>query len=346
MAMPANFWRDDQKLDIFKTKPCQRLLADGTCKWRSRCQYSHCPDWPRRQPRKYRYSPEICPQVQIVQDESGVEQAKNLCIDKKCTKAHSKEEVLFHPLIFKTTMCDEYMQNIGMKKGQGAKRSRCHRFYCPFAHGNSELRTSSMADEQRDACLRSVDLFPSDTCCNVCTPYSCMPAACIPAGPPGLELPPGLENLGEETYEGFDLGDSVEASLMANPAFSWLGQQGLPPPVPLRLSEAFPEEPNSTSQVQHTVPSVLEQNSDTPLTVKDVYAFFEKLDDIKLPEDTDVYLDHHSPFPESTYSLWGDVPGPVFLNLFGDEILSPTSKESLSQSLPQSMEPRRVHTII
>lgn len=170
--MPATFWRDEAKLDIFKTKPCQRLCDDGLCKWKSRCQYSHCIDWPRRQLRKYKYSPEICPHLRFYTDENGATQVVNQCMEgPKCQKGHSKEEILYHPLIFKTTPCEEYASNAAMKT-PSAKRKRCHRFYCPFAHGNNELRSSSLPEATRNYCLMMASQFPSDSCCSVCTPYS------------------------------------------------------------------------------------------------------------------------------------------------------------------------------
>lgn len=195
MAMPTDFWRNDQMLNIFRTKPCQRLARDGVCGWRSQCQFSHYLDWPRRQPRRYNYSPEMCPNVTIVEGADGsVERLENNCTaGLRCPWAHSKEEVLFHPHIFKTTLCEEHTNNTGsnqQRQTRNAKKNRCHRYYCPFAHGPEELRTSPLSAEQREKCLRSMEAFPSDVCCVVCTRHWLTP----PVGESGTKFPqpPGL----------------------------------------------------------------------------------------------------------------------------------------------------------
>mmetsp|Transcript_101912 Transcript_101912/g.283580 ORF Transcript_101912/g.283580 Transcript_101912/m.283580 type:complete len:323 (-) Transcript_101912:139-1107(-) len=165
MAMPTNFWRNEQMLNIFRTKPCQRLARDGVCRWRSQCQYSHCPEWPRRQPRKYVYSPEVCP---------NLHSATGCLAGLNCPKAHSKEEVLFHPHFFKTSLCKEHASHAmqrGSRSARSSKRHRCHRYYCPFAHGSEELRSTPLSEEQRQQILRSLEMFPSDDCCTACTRY-------------------------------------------------------------------------------------------------------------------------------------------------------------------------------
>jgi len=174
--MPTNFWRNEQMLNIFRTKPCQRLTRDGVCRWRSQCQYSHCPEWPRRQPRKYTYSPEVCPHIRVTAGGlNGAAQVENLCLaGLNCPKAHSKEEVLFHPHFFKTSLCKEHASQAGQRSSRsarGARRHRCHRYYCPFAHGPEELRPSPLSEEQRERCLQMLEIFPSDDCCTACTRY-------------------------------------------------------------------------------------------------------------------------------------------------------------------------------
>jgi len=168
MALPADFWRNEQLLNIFKTKPCQRLANAGVCQWKSQCQFSHCSDWPRRQPRRHRYSTTVCPSLVAgaASSPDGLANPRTHCAaGLTCPYAHSKEEVLFHPDLFKTQLCEEHGNS------RSTKRSRCHRYYCPFAHGNQELRTSSMTPEDREECLRALKIFPSSTCCMVCTQH-------------------------------------------------------------------------------------------------------------------------------------------------------------------------------
>jgi len=196
MAMPTDFWRNDQMLNIFRTKPCQRLARDGVCGWRSQCQFSHSLEWPRRQPRRYNYSADLCPNVTVIEGpDGGTERVENNCnAGLRCPWAHSKEEVLFHPHIFKTTLCEEHTSNTGNNQNQrqtrNAKKNRCHRYYCPFAHGQDELRTSPLSIEQREKCLRSMEAFPSDVCCVVCTRHWLTPPVTDQKFPeaPGLTL--------------------------------------------------------------------------------------------------------------------------------------------------------------
>mmetsp|Transcript_53447 Transcript_53447/g.100558 ORF Transcript_53447/g.100558 Transcript_53447/m.100558 type:complete len:823 (-) Transcript_53447:158-2626(-) len=171
MALPADFWRNEQMLNIFRTKPCQRLFRDGVCDWKSQCQYSHCLEWPRRPPQKHNYSPELC--VHIRFNQNGEVNIESICpAGARCQHAHSKEEILYHPHIFKTKLCEEFRNTNGSQRNsRGNNRTRCHRYYCPFAHGQQELRHSPLSAEQRDQCLRAIEFFPSDDCCRVCLPH-------------------------------------------------------------------------------------------------------------------------------------------------------------------------------
>jgi len=181
MALPSDFWHDEQMLNIFRTKRCQRLLRDGVCEWRDHCQFSHNLDWPRRPPLKHRYMPLLCPHLRVVSVGHGASaelRIQNSCNKGvKCARAHSKEEVLYHPQLFKTSVCEEHRnsQSFGFgrggNRGSRAARPRCHRYYCPFAHGTAELQPSQLSLEQRDQCLRAIEIFPADKCCVVCDPH-------------------------------------------------------------------------------------------------------------------------------------------------------------------------------
>jgi hypothetical protein len=149
------------------------------CGWRSQCQFSHCLEWPRRQPRRYNYSPEICPSISIIESaEGGTDRIENNCsAGQRCQYAHSKEEVLFHPHLFKTILCEEHTNNnVGAKQTRNAKKNRCHRYYCPFAHGPEELRSSVLQPEDRDRLIAAHVAFPSDPCCSVCTRHWVTPS--------------------------------------------------------------------------------------------------------------------------------------------------------------------------
>lgn len=173
MALPADFWRNDQTFNIFKSKPCQRLCREGLCEWRSQCQYSHCPECPRRPPLKTQYGPDICPYLKVYQNANGEVQIENNCPNTaRCQHAHSKEEVLYHPSIHKTTMCEEIRANSNQRSSRNNNRPRCHRYYCPFAHSPQELRQSPYSEEQLAHFIRrAMEFFPSDECCRVCSPH-------------------------------------------------------------------------------------------------------------------------------------------------------------------------------
>lgn len=289
MAMPTDFWRNDQMLNIFRTKPCQRLARDGVCGWKSQCQYSHCLDWPRRQPRRYNYSPELCPSIRTVEDADGTVRIESKCTaGLRCPWAHSKEEVLFHPHIFKTTLCDDHANNAsgGQPKTRGAKKQKCHRYYCPFAHGSDELRTSPLSAEQRERCLRAMEMFPSDTCCQVCvqpwtTPAApamstsedkyldvaalgfdlpAPPLACGQKAPPGLGGPQLWDMLytpGQMAQANFhkDLGPKQPADAFANGIEGKEAKDQLPmlPPFQKPVKDPFAVPYKPMSDLQHSL---------------------------------------------------------------------------------------------
>lgn len=174
--MPTDFWRNEQMLNIFRTKPCQRLAKDGLCGWRSQCQFSHCLDWPRRHPRRHNYTPDVCPHLHTVIND-GTMYFENRCTEGlRCPRAHSKEEVLFHPHIFKTVLCEEHGNATrSSRHSRSGKRTKCHRYYCPFAHGNEELQQSPLSEEQRERCIKAAEIFPSDICCGYCTRHFRVP---------------------------------------------------------------------------------------------------------------------------------------------------------------------------
>eukprot|EP00929_Paragymnodinium_shiwhaense_P116957 TRINITY_DN8702_c0_g1_i8.p1 TRINITY_DN8702_c0_g1~~TRINITY_DN8702_c0_g1_i8.p1 ORF type:complete len:342 (-),score=46.50 TRINITY_DN8702_c0_g1_i8:325-1350(-) len=182
MALPSDFWHNEQQLNIFRTKACQRLARDGVCEWKSRCQFSHTVDWPRRPPQKYRYSPQLCPHVQYgsINKDGSVGFASQCVSGLACPFAHSLEEVLFHPQVFKTILCEEYANN-SQRGSRRAKRGRCHRYYCPFAHSTREQRMTDLPADVREMCVKVLELCPSepDECCKVCRSHRFTSSAAV-----------------------------------------------------------------------------------------------------------------------------------------------------------------------
>ncbi|KFG58872.1 zinc finger (CCCH type) motif-containing protein [Toxoplasma gondii RUB] len=132
MALPPTL--DDENLYKFRTKICERYVKQGRCEFADRCQYSHDLRWTRRPPWKYNYCPELCHDLQFVKDGRGRTIAKSSCKQKRnCKFAHTKEEQVYHPKMYKTIMCKQFQTN-----------AWCDRYYCPFAHTLSELRPADL----------------------------------------------------------------------------------------------------------------------------------------------------------------------------------------------------------
>lgn len=318
MAMPTDFWRNDQMLNIFRTKSCQRLARDGVCGWRSQCQFSHELEWPRRQPRRYNYSPEMCPNIRVIEDEeTGTQRMENNCTaGLRCPFAHSKEEVLFHPHIFKTNLCEEHANNTSSTaKGRNAKKNRCHRYYCPFAHGNDELRTSPLPAEQRERCVRGMEVFPSDVCCVVCTRHWITPQATV----------------SEKTYQ-------EPSAQLVGPAFGnevdnlrmiW-GQKGggaPSPPFPGCGGQQHPFDVLST--VPNLLPGHLQ--GDTLKPPKDIFAknFMDKM--AKDPSLTAIHSPTKDPFQMPPSPFMQDFNPSLF---YGEPLGSSLRVSNLSHDSP------------
>jgi len=90
------------------------------------CPNSHCLTWQRRSPFDTPYSAKLCPEIQFVKKGNKMSLMRRCNRGRQCLYAHSKEEELYHPLMYKTKMCSAH-----------PACSRCH---CPFAHSPQELR--------------------------------------------------------------------------------------------------------------------------------------------------------------------------------------------------------------
>lgn len=132
MALPPTL--DDENLFKFRTKICERYVKQGRCDFADKCQYSHDLRWTRRPPWKYTYSPELCADMEFRKDTRGRTIVKSNCQKhRNCRFSHTKEEQMYHPKIYKTLCCNQFM-----------KDGWCERYYCPFAHGETELRPGDL----------------------------------------------------------------------------------------------------------------------------------------------------------------------------------------------------------
>eukprot|EP01066_Platyproteum_vivax_P005964 Platyproteum_vivax@DN1827_c0_g1_i1.p1 len=118
---------NERDLVVFRTIPCKELREKGQCRFGSKCRFSHSLKFPRRNPEKYSYLPSYCPKIQFSRNEQGSTKLINNCkLGRQCSGAHTIEEQLFHPLIYKTKVCPNWPD--------------CHKVYCSWAHGSHELR--------------------------------------------------------------------------------------------------------------------------------------------------------------------------------------------------------------
>ncbi|PFH37786.1 hypothetical protein BESB_001280 [Besnoitia besnoiti] len=131
----------------FRTKACLRL-AQGSCSFGlDRCQYCHSSVWTRRPPffplgayhqqrnsghdrhpttvALLRYLPVACSNV-IVSD--GSITAVPCPRGQNCPFSHSRDEIVYHPLLYKTEECEDY------------ETSRCGVYYCWKTHNAKERR--------------------------------------------------------------------------------------------------------------------------------------------------------------------------------------------------------------
>eukprot|EP01067_Filipodium_phascolosomae_P008118 Filipodium_phascolosomae@DN6820_c0_g1_i1.p1 len=142
MALPPLLVGDD--LARFRSTVCDRFVRFGVCKFKEKCQYSHCISWRRRNPLRFPYKPQLCPNVKFSKTNEGKTRVSNACpVGRRCRFSHSKEEQMFHPQIYKTVLCQDF--------------PKCMRYYCPFAHGEEELRNPQADDPVVAACLALPD---------------------------------------------------------------------------------------------------------------------------------------------------------------------------------------------
>eukprot|EP00930_Biecheleria_cincta_P026609 TRINITY_DN18735_c0_g1_i1.p1 TRINITY_DN18735_c0_g1~~TRINITY_DN18735_c0_g1_i1.p1 ORF type:complete len:350 (+),score=28.24 TRINITY_DN18735_c0_g1_i1:41-1051(+) len=180
MALPADYWKNDRCMSLFRTRVCTRLKKQGMCQWRAQCQFSHCLTWPKRalSPGRCVYSPQLCTKVSVKDGKLVIDCTKR----NDCNHAHTKEEVLYHPAVFKTLPCEDHERD----------DVTCHRFYCPFAHGAEELqRPRNSSPSQSRSFIEAVRHLPSDDCCELCPP-SYDAEAVWPQDMVGINHVPGL----------------------------------------------------------------------------------------------------------------------------------------------------------
>ncbi|AFZ80751.1 hypothetical protein BEWA_001580 [Theileria equi strain WA] len=118
----------EEELATFRTSFCTKH-HQNKCPNSDSCEKSHCLTWQRRNPFEVDYCPHLCPEIQFVKKSRKMVLYRRCTRGKNCNFAHSKEEELYHPLVYKTKQCSAY--------------PRCSRYFCPFVHTPDELRDVS-----------------------------------------------------------------------------------------------------------------------------------------------------------------------------------------------------------
>ncbi|PFH35174.1 hypothetical protein BESB_060610 [Besnoitia besnoiti] len=113
------------ELATFRTQLCENHQK-AHCAQPDACPHSHCLTWQRRNPYEIIYDPHLCPGIEFRRSNSKMSLIRHCTRGRSCTYAHSKEEELYHPLMYKTKICTVF--------------PNCDRHYCPFAHSVDELR--------------------------------------------------------------------------------------------------------------------------------------------------------------------------------------------------------------
>lgn len=109
---------NEQEILLFRTQPCVHKALKRECVNGDDCSHSHCVSWCRRSPSEYSYSPNLCPFV-IFRQEQNRTRVKNFCnLGRSCPYSHTKEEQMYHPVVYKTKICRAW--------------PNCKRVYCPF----------------------------------------------------------------------------------------------------------------------------------------------------------------------------------------------------------------------
>lgn len=118
------------ELSVFRTTRCPFKNACENNKTPTRCWATHASDgsnrWLRRNPWLFPYKHLICPVVRKEKDCNDGKPKWHACPKgRNCNLAHSIEEQMYHPFVYKTTNC---------------VHKNCDKPYCPFIHQGEQQR--------------------------------------------------------------------------------------------------------------------------------------------------------------------------------------------------------------
>ncbi|XP_029651049.1 RING finger protein unkempt isoform X3 [Octopus sinensis] len=118
-------WNDTgYVLANYKTEQCKR--PPRLCRQGYACPQFHNSRDRRRSPKKFRYRSTPCPNVKHGDDWGDPAQCEN---GDNCSYCHTRTEQQFHPEIYKSTKCNDMVQNSFCPRGS----------FCAFAHVEQEM---------------------------------------------------------------------------------------------------------------------------------------------------------------------------------------------------------------
>uniref|UniRef100_A0A1I7UGL8 C3H1-type domain-containing protein n=1 Tax=Caenorhabditis tropicalis TaxID=1561998 RepID=A0A1I7UGL8_9PELO len=164
----------DQVLSCYKTEQCQKPAR--LCRQGYACPYYHNSKDRRRPPGTYRYRSTPCPAARTIDewlDPDLCESADN------CQYCHTRTEQQFHPEIYKSTKCNDMLEN-----------GFCPRsVFCAFAHHDSELHEQRNPYSSKPSPVSQCSPNGRRSSGNGCPSYEPPMSSSFPNGPPGLERP-------------------------------------------------------------------------------------------------------------------------------------------------------------
>uniref|UniRef100_A0A1I8IHU2 E3 ubiquitin-protein ligase UNKL n=1 Tax=Macrostomum lignano TaxID=282301 RepID=A0A1I8IHU2_9PLAT len=118
-------WNDmGYVLANYKTEPCRK--PPRMCRQGYACPFYHNAKDKRRQPHRFKYRSTPCPTVKSSDEWSD----SSICeAGEECQFCHTRTEQQFHPEIYKSTKCNDIMQQHYCPRGP----------FCAFAHDEAEM---------------------------------------------------------------------------------------------------------------------------------------------------------------------------------------------------------------
>ena len=114
-------------IETYKTEPCDKEFCRS-----EECLYYHEKSERRRNPYKFKYSAKLCSFIYKDRAFMGAENCPN---KDYCELAHNKDEIFYHPSVYKTKDC---------------RVSPCYAKFCAFKHPGDYIQPTSEEGENKN----------------------------------------------------------------------------------------------------------------------------------------------------------------------------------------------------